>query len=114
MKKTAYFPIICRFVLSLALVNGFQLSIHAQLKYEIPTLKYPAADAFVVSINVMDYGADNTGVRDNYRLFTQLLEKLKTNHPGGAGKELSVNYLYNFAFNCLILCRIQFNYVSFI
>lgn len=92
MKNISHFSIVGRVVVLLALVNGFQLSIraqldpsHAVLKHEIPTLKYPAADAFVISLNVMDYGADNTGTRDNYDLFAQLLGKLKTTHPGGAG-----------------------------
>ena len=56
-------------------------------KYEIPELKYPAADAFVITYNVMDYGADNTGEKDNSGLFTTLLKKLEgsTEQQGGVG-----------------------------
>lgn len=45
-------------------------------KYEIPDLKYPAADAFVITYNILDYGADPTGSTDNAEIVQTLLDKM--------------------------------------
>ncbi|MDL2247517.1 discoidin domain-containing protein [Bacteroides sp. OttesenSCG-928-J23] len=57
-------------------------------KYEIPQLKYPTADAFVISYNIMDFDeADNTGQKDMTHLIQTLLRKLEgsTASRGGVG-----------------------------
>jgi hypothetical protein len=46
------------------------------LKWERIVPRYETADVFVAGINVMDYGADNTGQTDQTRLFQQLLDSL--------------------------------------
>jgi hypothetical protein len=53
-------------------------------KYEIPELKYPSADAFVITYNVLDYGADPTGVVDNSVIVQTLLDKMGP-ESNGAG-----------------------------
>jgi len=75
---------------SFFLLFAFPMQVFSQLnpadatpKYEIPDLKYPSADAFVITYNVMDYGADNTGATDNSALFTALLRKLGTTAGNG-------------------------------
>jgi hypothetical protein len=45
-------------------------------KWELVHPKYETADAFVAGFNVMDYGADPTGVTDQTALFQQLLDSL--------------------------------------
>lgn len=54
------------------------------LKWELVTPKYETADAFVAGLNVMDYGADPTGVADQTVLFQSLLDALgsRTNNWG--------------------------------
>ncbi|MDR0543326.1 MAG: glycoside hydrolase family 55 protein, partial [Dysgonamonadaceae bacterium] len=54
------------------------------LKWELVTPKYATADAFVAGLNVMDYGADPTGVADQTALFQSLLDALgsRTNNSG--------------------------------
>ncbi len=46
------------------------------LKWELVEPKYPAADAFVCGLNVMDYGADPKGNTDQTNLFQKLLDFL--------------------------------------
>ena len=67
----------------LFLASSLQQPLFSQLnpanavpKYEIPDLKYPAADAFVITYNVLDYGADPTGVKDNGAIVQALLNKM--------------------------------------
>ena len=84
--------LISRMLVLFVMIVGFSNITYSQLdptkaepKYEIPTLKYPTADAFVVTLNVLDYGADPTGVVDNALIVKNLLAKLKSNVNGGAG-----------------------------
>jgi hypothetical protein len=53
-------------------------------KWERITPKYETADAFVAALNVLDYGADPTGVVDQTALFQRLLDFLgsRTNTTG--------------------------------
>ena len=49
----------------------------AKPKYEIPAVKYPTAEAFVITYNIMDFrGADNTGRTDMAPLIKTLLKKM--------------------------------------
>ena len=57
-------------------------------KYEIPMLKYPTAEAFVVTYNIMDFqGANNTGLTDMAPLIQKLLKKMEGSpaDKGGVG-----------------------------
>ena len=56
-------------------------------KWEIPDLKYPASDTYVITYNVLDYGADPTGQTDNAAIFIRLLNRLakSTASQGGVG-----------------------------
>jgi hypothetical protein len=55
------------------------------IKWEVVTPKYATADVFVAALNVMDYGADPSGVKDQTQLFQQLLNKLGVQSNPGTG-----------------------------
>ena len=50
--------------------------------WELAQPKYETTDAFVIGINVMDHGADPTGVTDQTQLFQKLLDILGTRSNG--------------------------------
>lgn len=77
------------------LIIAFPAGVFSQLnpatatpRYEIPDLKYPTADAFVIAYNLMDFqGADNTGETDMTNLIQTLLKRLEGSpaSKGGVG-----------------------------
>ncbi len=81
------------FVLSLLLlfpsiVAALEEPETAPPKHEIPETKYPTADAFVISYNIMDFaGADNSGKTDMAPLIRKLLRRLEGSpaKDGGVG-----------------------------
>ena len=54
------------------------------MNWQLVVPKYQAADAFVAGLNVMDYGADPSGIKDQTLLFQTLLDALgsRTNNAG--------------------------------
>lgn len=75
---------MCRFAMLFIVLSLLQIPLYGQKnpneaipKYEIPNLKYPVTDAFVITFNALDYGADPTGEKDNAAIFRTLLKKLE-------------------------------------
>ena len=96
MKNKNYLPIksiLCRLCLWAFVVSTAPLQAFSQLdpttapqEYRIPDLKYPKADAFVISYNLMDFtGADNTGTSDMTILIQRLLDRLGTRNSSIGG-----------------------------
>ena len=73
---------LCSVFLISTLGHCQQNPANATPKYEIPTLSYPSSDAFVISYNVMEYGADNTGTTDNADIIQTLLDKMGPSSNG--------------------------------
>ncbi len=69
-------------------ITFFSITMYAQenitLNWQLVTPKYATSDAFVAGLNVMDYGADPTGVSDQTSLFQNLLDALgsRSNNNG--------------------------------
>ena len=82
MKNKNYLPVktiirLCLWAVGVSMVPSQAFSqlnpSNAPQDYRIPDLKYPKADAFVISYNIMDFaGADNTGTTDMTSLIQQL------------------------------------------
>ena len=94
-RHSSKIAMICRTIVCSSIIGGFATGLFSQQevetavpKYEIPSLKYPAADAFVITYNIMDFkGADNTGKTDMAPLIRMLLKKLEGSPAaqGGVG-----------------------------
>ena len=84
MRYFAIFAVLC--LLCVFQVNAQQNPESAVPKPFLPELKYPTADLYVASLNIMDYrGADNTGQTDMAPLIKTLLTKLVRSTAQQAG-----------------------------
>ena len=71
---TKSLALLCIFISITAFISCYSQT--PVIKWELADLKYPATDAFVYGLNVMDYGADPTGNTDQTSLFQSLLDVL--------------------------------------
>ena len=93
-KKLLTKSTLCRVLIFMFAINGFSSQVFSQNlnpntappEYRIPELKYPTADAFVISYNIMDFkDVDNTGTKDMTTLIQTLLDRLGTRVSSDGG-----------------------------